>query len=70
MSSLNSAAASLDVTSRGIIGGDVYSMAHAIARGARKHGYDSITFMSSKNKTGINTVIFNPNNVTIKEIMR
>jgi intein/homing endonuclease len=60
----------LDVTSRGIIGGDDYSMAHAIARGARKHGYDSITFMSSKNKTGINTVIFNPNNVTVKEIMR
>ncbi|MEG2051957.1 MAG: hypothetical protein RR012_06610 [Oscillospiraceae bacterium] len=31
----------LNVTSRGIVD---YDMAHSIARGARKHGFDSITF--------------------------
>ena len=45
-------------------------MTHAIARDARKHGYDSITFVSSKNPSGINTVIFNPNNVSVEEILR
>ena len=45
-------------------------MTHAIARGARKHGYDSITFMSAKNSTGVNTVIFNPANVKVEEILR
>ncbi|MDD5948367.1 MAG: hypothetical protein PUC39_01350 [Lachnospiraceae bacterium] len=60
----------LDITSRGVIGGDDYTMTHAIARGARKHGYDSITFMSAKNPTGVNTVIFNPANVKVEEILR
>ena len=60
----------LDLRNRGVIGGDDYTMTHAIARGARKHGYDSITFISSKNPLGINTVIFNPNNVSVEEIMR
>lgn len=60
----------LDITSRGVIGGDDYTMTHAIARGARKHGYDSITFMSAKNSTGVNTVIFNPANVKVEEILR
>ena len=60
----------LDLRNRGIIGGDDYTMTHAIARGARKHGYDSITFVSSKNPSGINTVIFNPNNVSVEEILR
>ena len=60
----------LDITSRGVIGGDDYTMTHAIARGARKHGYDSITFMSAKNPNGVNTVIFNPANVKVEEIMR
>lgn len=59
----------LDITSRGVIGDD-YTMTHAIARGARKHGYDSITFMSAKNSTGVNTVIFNPANVKVEEILR
>jgi len=60
----------LNLTSRGVIGGNDYSMTHAIARGARKHGYDSITFMSAKNQNGINTVIFNPVNINIVEVMR
>ena len=60
----------IDLRNRGIIGGDDYTMTHAIARGARKHGYDSITFVSSKNPSGINTVIFNPNNVSVEEILR
>ena len=60
----------LDITSRGVIGGDDYTMTHAIARGARKHGFDSITFMSAKNPDGVNTVIFNPANVRVEEILR
>lgn len=60
----------LDLTSRGVIGGDDYTMTHAIARGARKHGYDSITFISAKNPNGINTVIFNPSNIQVTEVMR
>lgn len=60
----------LDLTDRGVIGGDDYTMTHAIARGARKHGYDSITFVSAKNPDGVNTVIFNPNNIESVEIMR
>ena len=60
----------LDITSRGVIGGDDYTMTHAIARGARKHGYDSITFMSAKNSTGVNTDISNPANVKVEEILR
>ena len=60
----------LDITSRGVIGGDDYTMTHAIARGARKHGYDSITFMSAKNPGGVNTVIFNSANVKVEGILR
>ena len=60
----------LDITSRGVIGGDDYTMTHAIARGARKHGYDSITFMSAKNPGGVNTVIFDPANVKVEGKLR
>lgn len=60
----------LDISSRGVIGGSDYTMTHAISCGARKHGYDSITFMSAKNPSGINTVIFNPRNVIVEEIIR
>ncbi len=35
----------LDITTKGIID---YETAHSIARGARKHGYNSITFRSAK----------------------
>lgn len=45
-------------------------MTHAFARGTRKHGYDSITFMSAKNPGGVNTVIFNPVNVQVEEVLR
>lgn len=60
----------LNITNRSIIGGNDYTMTHAIARGARKHGFDSITFMSAKNLSGLNTVIFNPANVRVEEILR
>ena len=50
----------LDVTNRGILD---YDMGHAIARGARKHGYDSIIFNSAQRSGGINTVILDPNNI-------
>ena len=60
----------LNITNRGIIGENDYTMTHAIARGARKHGFDSITFMSAKNPSGLNTVIFNPANVKVEEILR
>ncbi len=53
----------LDVTSRGIID---YDMAHSIARGSRKHGFDSITFNSAQLKGGVNTVIFDPINAMPK----
>jgi hypothetical protein len=51
---------SLDVTNRGILD---YDMGHAIERGARKHGYDSIIFNSAQRSGGINTVILDPNNI-------
>lgn len=60
----------LNITNRSIIGGNDYTMTHAIARGARKHGFDSITFVSAKNLSGLNTVIFNPANVKVEEILR
>lgn len=60
----------LNITDRGVIGGEDYTMTHAIARGARKHGYDSITFSSAKNPGGVNTVIFDPSKVKVEEIMR
>jgi len=37
-----------------------YRMGQAIARGARKHGFNSITFNSAQNTVGTNTVIFDP----------
>jgi hypothetical protein len=49
----------LDTVGRGVIAPDV---AKGIARGAKKHGYDSIRFKSDKGP-GINTVIFDPKNV-------
>ena len=60
----------LDVTSRGIID---YDMGQAIARGARKHGYDSIAFLSNAAKEqgfkGVNTMIFEPTRVSIQEVL-
>lgn len=50
---------SRDTVGRGPIAPDV---AKGIARGTKKHGYDSIRFKSDKGP-GINTVIFDPNNV-------
>ncbi|MEF2969293.1 RHS repeat-associated core domain-containing protein [Paenibacillus sp. M1] len=61
----------LDVTNRGIID---YDMGQAIARAARKHGYDSITFLSNAAKEqgfkGVNTVIFDPKKVSILEVLQ
>ena len=48
------------MTIRGILD---YDMGHAIERGARKHGYDSIIFNSAQRSGGINTVILDPNNI-------
>lgn len=45
-------------------------MAHAIARGARKHGYDSITYVSAQNPDGINTIIFDTVNIDRVEVIR
>ena len=49
-------------------------MTHAIARGARKHGYDSITYLSKAAKekgfTGINAMIFDPKRATIKKVLQ
>ena len=60
----------LDLTSRGVIGGSDYSLPHSIARSARKHGYDSITYASAKNPSGVCTVIFDPKKVKVTEIVR
>jgi hypothetical protein len=55
----------LNVTNRGIVD---YDMGHSIARGARRHGFDSITFNSAQNIGGINTVIFDT--LRIKDISK
>lgn len=47
----------LNVTQRGIVD---YDMTHSISRGARKQGFDSITFSSPQLEGGVNTVIFDP----------
>lgn len=47
----------LNVTNRGIIDP---GMGQSIARGAQRHGFDSITFASSKRAGGVNHVVFNP----------
>jgi hypothetical protein len=52
----------LDVTNRGIVD---YDMGHAIARGARKHGFDSVSFNSAQRAGGVNTVVFDPSKVSI-----
>lgn len=57
----------LNVTDRGIVD---YDMGQAIGRGARKHGYDSITFNSAQNAGGINTLVFNPSRVDIGGIVK
>ncbi|MHC1723772.1 MAG: hypothetical protein AB9836_11295 [Aminipila sp.] len=58
----------LNVVDKGII---EYDMGQAIARGARKHGYDSISFTSKAAQeqgfTGINTMVFDPKRVIVKE---
>ncbi len=60
----------LDVTNRGIID---YDMGQAIARGSRKQGYNSITFLSNAAKDqgfiGVNTMIFDPTRVSIQEVL-
>jgi len=60
----------LNLTNRGIID---YDMGQAIARGARKHGYNSITFLSNAAKEqgfkGANTMIFDPTRVSIQEVL-
>lgn len=60
----------LNLTNRGIID---YDMVQAIARGARKHGYNSITFFSNAAKEqgfkGVNTMIFDPTRVSIQEVL-
>lgn len=53
----------LDVTNRGILD---YDMGQAVARGAQKHGFDSITFNSAQIAGGKNIVIFDPTRVTAK----
>lgn len=57
----------LDITNRGFIDPD---MGKAIARGARKHGYDSITTVSAQPGRGINTIIFDPNKVRAVEVFQ
>jgi hypothetical protein len=48
----------LDITSRGPIRDK--ALAKSIARGARKHGFNSLTTESVQPGGGINTVVFNP----------
>ena len=50
----------LNVPNRGIID---YEMGQAIARGARKHGFNSITFCSAQNPGGVNIVVFDPSRI-------
>lgn len=50
----------LDVTHLGIFD---YDVGQGIARGAREHGFDSITYLSAKVPGGINTVILNPGSI-------
>lgn len=61
----------LDFTNRGIIN---YDIGQAIARGASKHGYDSIAFLSNDAKQqgfkGVNTMIFDPTRVSIQEVVK
>jgi hypothetical protein len=38
-------------------------LAKSIARGAQKHGYDSITTISAQKGGGANTIVFDPNRV-------
>ena len=64
----------LNIVNRGVIGGSDYTMTQAIARGARKHGYDSISFLSKAAQeqgfTGINTMIFDPKRAVIKGVLQ
>ena len=53
----------LDITSRGPIHDK--AMAKAIARGARKHGFDSLTTQSVQPGGGTNTVVFEPSRARI-----
>ncbi len=56
----------LDISGRGILDKD---MGQAIARGARKHGFDSITYQSAQLEGGINTVVFDPSRVVPLRIL-
>jgi hypothetical protein len=55
----------LDITDRGAIVDN--KLAKDIARGAKKHGYDSITTKSVRPGGANNTVIFDPKNVKMKD---
>jgi len=58
----------LDITGRGpIYDGD---MAKAIARGARKQGYNSVTTLSVQKNGGANTVIFDPARVRATQVVK
>jgi len=50
----------LNVTHLGVVD---YDVGQGIARGAREHGFDSITYLSAKVPGGINTVILNPGSI-------
>ena len=50
----------LDITHLGVVD---YDIGQGIARGAREHGFDSITYLSAKLSDGINTVILNPSSI-------
>jgi len=50
----------LDVTHLGIVDSVV---GQGIARGAREHGFDSVTYLSARLSGGVNTVIFDSSRV-------
>ena len=56
----------LNIVSRGVIDP---KMGKAVGRGARKHGFDSITTISAQPNGGINTIIFDPANLQIIGIL-
>jgi hypothetical protein len=51
----------LNVMDRGPI--QDLAVARSIARGARKHGYDSITTLSVRRRGGVNLIVFDPKRV-------
>lgn len=57
----------LNVTNRGNVD---YDMGQAIARGARKQGYNLVLFNSAQSVGGINTLVFNPSKVIVGGIVK